>query len=161
MPLPVAARAEQIADTPADPVARGLMDIKLADRSFETDHFIAGARSAYEMIVTAFARGDRAQLRRCSSDEVYAAFDQVIAGREQRKEAVSFTFVGFKDVKIVHAALKGRIGGNHPGLRRAVHFRDHGCERRRHRRRFQDGARRDRCVDLRARRARARSQLAR
>ena len=108
VPLPVASRAEQIADKPADPVARGLLDIKLADRAFETEHFIAGARSAYEMIVTAFARGDRAQLRPLLGDEVYAAFDQVIAGRERRKETVSFTFVGFKDVKIVHAALKGR-----------------------------------------------------
>lgn len=108
VPLPVASRSEQIADKPADPVARGLLDIKLADRTFETDHFIAGARSAYEMIVTAFARGDRAQLRPLLGEEVYAAFDQVIAGREQRKETVAFTFVGFKDVKIVHAALKGR-----------------------------------------------------
>ena len=108
VPLPVATRAEQIADKPADPVARGLMEIKLADRGFETDHFVSGARSAYEMIVTAFARGDRAQLRPLLGDEVYAAFDQVIAGREQRKEAVSYTFVGFKDVKIVHAALRGR-----------------------------------------------------
>jgi predicted lipid-binding transport protein (Tim44 family) len=106
--LPVASRAEQIADKPADPVARGLMDIKLADRTFETDHFIAGARSAYEMIVTGFARGDRTQLRPLLGDEVYAAFDQVISGREQRKEAVAYTFVGFKDVKVVHAALKGR-----------------------------------------------------
>jgi predicted lipid-binding transport protein (Tim44 family) len=108
VPLPVATRAEQIADKPADPVARGLMDVKLADRTFETDHFISGARSAYEMIVTAFARGDRAQLRPLLGDEVFAAFDQVISGREQRKEEVSYTFVGFKDVKIVHAALKGR-----------------------------------------------------
>jgi predicted lipid-binding transport protein (Tim44 family) len=106
--LPVATRAEQIADKPADPVARGLMDIKLADRTFEADHFISGARSAYEMIVTAFARGDRAQLRPLLGDEVYAAFDQVISGREQRKEQTAYTFVGFKDVKIVHAALKGR-----------------------------------------------------
>jgi predicted lipid-binding transport protein (Tim44 family) len=106
--LPVATRAEQIADKPADPVARGLMDIKLADRAFEADHFISGARSAYEMIVTAFARGDRAQLRPLLGDEVYAAFDQVISGREQRKEQIAYTFVGFKDVKIVHAALKGR-----------------------------------------------------
>jgi predicted lipid-binding transport protein (Tim44 family) len=108
VPLPVATRAEQIAAKPADPVARGLMDIKLADKAFETDHFITGARGAYEMIVTGFARSDRAQLRPLLGDEVYAAFDQVISGREQRKEAVSYTFVGFKDVKIVHAALKGR-----------------------------------------------------
>jgi predicted lipid-binding transport protein (Tim44 family) len=101
-------RAEQIADRPADPVARGLFDIKLADKGFETDHFIAGAKSAYELIVTAFARGDRTQLRPLLASEVFAAFESVIAGREQRKEHVEFTFVGFKDVKIVHAALKGR-----------------------------------------------------
>jgi predicted lipid-binding transport protein (Tim44 family) len=108
VPLPVAARAAQPAGAPPDPVARGLLDIKLADRGFETDHFISGARSAYELIVTAFARGDRAQLKPLLSDEVFAAFSQVIAGHEQRKETVAFTFVGFKDVKIVHAALKGR-----------------------------------------------------
>ena len=48
------------------------------------------------------------QLKPLLSDEVYAAFGQVISGREQRKESMAFTFVGFKDVKIVHAALKGR-----------------------------------------------------
>ncbi len=39
---------------------------------------------------------------------MFAAFAQVIAGHEQRKEKVDFTFVGFKDVKIVHASLKNR-----------------------------------------------------
>jgi predicted lipid-binding transport protein (Tim44 family) len=102
-------RTEQIAERPADPVARGLFDIRQADRGFETEHFIAGARSAYEMIVTAFARGDRAALKPLLSSEVFAAFGQVIQGREQRKEHVEFTFVGFKDVKIVHAALKDRV----------------------------------------------------
>ncbi len=29
-------------------------------------------------------------------------------GRDTRKEKNAFTFVGFKDTKIVHAALKGR-----------------------------------------------------
>lgn len=110
IPLPTrgAAPAQPAAPTPADPVARGLFDIKLADSGFETDHFLAGARSAYELIVTAFARGDRAQLKPLLGSEVFAAFDAVIAGREQRKEKVEFTFVGFKDVKIVHAGLKGR-----------------------------------------------------
>lgn len=108
VPLPIAARPSQTAEAPTDAVARGLMDIKLADRSFETEHFISGARAAYELIVTAFARGDRTQLKPLLSEEVFAAFGQVISGREQRKETVSFTFVGFKDIKIVHAALKGR-----------------------------------------------------
>ncbi|HWD26720.1 MAG TPA: Tim44/TimA family putative adaptor protein [Rhizomicrobium sp.] len=93
---------------PSDPAARGLLDIKLADRMFETDHFLAGAKSAYETIVTAFARGDRAALKPLLSTEVFAAFEQVIAAREVKGQHVEFTFVGFKDVKIVHAALKNR-----------------------------------------------------
>src|ERR1700753_242285 len=88
---------------PSDPVARGLLDIKLADRTFETDHFLAGAKSAYEMIVTAFARGDRAALKPLLSPEVFAAFEQAIAAREAKAQHVEFNFVGFKDVKIVHA----------------------------------------------------------
>jgi predicted lipid-binding transport protein (Tim44 family) len=107
--LPASTRPEQpAAARPTDPVARGLLDIKLADRAFEPDHFVQGARSAYETIVTAFARGDRAALKPLLSDEVYAAFDQVITARTGRSETVDFTFVGFKDAKVVHAALKGR-----------------------------------------------------
>ncbi|MEI9990476.1 MAG: Tim44/TimA family putative adaptor protein [Rhizomicrobium sp.] len=106
--VPLPSRSEQIAERPADPVARDLFDIKLADRTFENEHFLSGARAAYETIVTAFARGDRAVLKPLLSAEVFAAFTGVIAGREQRKETVDFTFVGFKDVKIVHASLKNR-----------------------------------------------------
>jgi predicted lipid-binding transport protein (Tim44 family) len=60
------------------------------------------------MILTAFAKADRATLKPLLADEVFSAFDATIAGRDQRGEKVAFTFVGFKDVKIVHAALKGR-----------------------------------------------------
>jgi predicted lipid-binding transport protein (Tim44 family) len=90
----------------SDPVARGLLDIKLSDRSFDSDHFVEGARRAYEMIVTAFAKGDRETLRPLLSDEVYATFDHVIGDREAKKEKIEFTFVGFREVKVVHAELK-------------------------------------------------------
>ena len=94
---------------PADAVAGGLHDIQLADRGFDKDHFVTGARAAYEMIVTAFAGNDRAGLRPLLSEEVYAAFEAAMRGRDERGEKVAFTFVGFKEVKIVAAALKGRM----------------------------------------------------
>jgi predicted lipid-binding transport protein (Tim44 family) len=96
-------------DRPADPLAGGLLDIQLADRSFDKDHFVAGARAAYEMIVTAFANNDRAGLRPLLSEEVYTAFEGAMRGREERSEKVTFTFVGFQEAKIVAAALKGRM----------------------------------------------------
>lgn len=101
-------RAEIIDGRPADPVARGLMEIRQADRGFETEHFLAGSRQAYEMIVTAYTRGDRAGLKPLLNDEVYRAFETAIAAREAAKETVAFTFVGFKDAKIVQARLSGR-----------------------------------------------------
>jgi predicted lipid-binding transport protein (Tim44 family) len=95
-------------DLPADPIARGLMEIKLADRSFDQEHFLSGARHAYELILTAFSANDRVTLKPLLSSEVYAAFDAAMRGREERQEKVSFTFVGFKDSKIVEATLKGK-----------------------------------------------------
>ena len=92
-----------------DPLAKALLDIKLADRTFETEHFLDGARQAYQMIVTAFAARDRATLRPLLSDEVYSAFDSVMHGHEERNETVTYTFEGFRNVSIVHAELKGRM----------------------------------------------------
>ncbi len=109
VPLParVAADSKTRTEAPSDSVGRALLDIKLADRGFETEHFLSGARKAYEMVVTAFARGDRATLKPLLSAEVFAAFDSGITAREQRHETMSYTFVGLKDAKIAHAALKG------------------------------------------------------
>ena len=105
VPLPVPRSAE----APADPVARGLFDIKQADRNFDSEHFLDGARHAYEMIVTAFAANDRATLKPLLSAEVYAAFDSVMRARDEKKEKVTFTFVGFKDSKITEAVLRGKM----------------------------------------------------
>ena len=96
-------------ERPSDPLAAGLHDIQLADRNFDKDKFLAGARTAYEMIVTAFAAGDRAALRPLLSDEVYDAFAEAIKGREVRGEKIAFTFVGFKEAKFLTAVLKGRM----------------------------------------------------
>ena len=43
-------------------VATGLDAIAESDKSFDANHFIAGARAAYEMIVGSFSAGDRLEL---------------------------------------------------------------------------------------------------
>ncbi|HEY2444757.1 MAG TPA: Tim44/TimA family putative adaptor protein [Rhizomicrobium sp.] len=106
LPERSAAPAEQQSN-PDDAVARGLTDIGLADRQFESGHFLEGARRAYEMIVTAFAARDRATLKPLLSDEVFAAFDAVMRGHEERGESVAYSFSGFKNVRVTHAEMKG------------------------------------------------------
>ena len=92
----------------AAPVSRALLDIKLHDRNFDSDHFLSGARAAYEMIVTAFARGERDVLRPLLSDEVFETFEQAIKEREAKKERVEFTFLSLKSARITAAELKGQ-----------------------------------------------------
>jgi len=85
----------------------GLKAIASADRSFDPDVFLTGARAAYEMIVTAFAEGDRKTLRSLLSRDVNDGFVAAIAQREQRQEKIEFKFVGIDKAEMTEAALKG------------------------------------------------------
>jgi predicted lipid-binding transport protein (Tim44 family) len=65
---------------------RGLRAIRDADPSFEPKTFVEGARMAYEMIVMAYADGDRRTLKNLLSREVYDGFVAAISEREDRAE---------------------------------------------------------------------------
>lgn len=84
-----------------------LRELMKVDLAFDPKSFFAGARSAYEMIVTAFADGDRKTLRGLLSKEVYDSFDAAIAEREARGETVKFTFVGISKLDLVKIEIKG------------------------------------------------------
>ncbi len=93
---------------PQTPLDRTLAGIRAADPSFDPQHFLDGARQAYEMIVTAFAAGDRHTLRPLLSREVYDGFIAAIADRESRGESVESSFVGIDRVEMTDAALAGK-----------------------------------------------------
>lgn len=93
----------------ATPMARALLDIKLHDRGFDSERFLTGARGAYEMIVTAFARGERDNLRPLLSDDVFETFDRSIKAREAKKERVDFTFLSLKSARLTGAEMKGAM----------------------------------------------------
>jgi predicted lipid-binding transport protein (Tim44 family) len=90
------------------PVARGLDAIKAADKGFDVKHFVAGARSAYEMIVTAYAEGDRKTLKNLLAREVYDGFESVIRERESRGETAETRFVSIDTTEITSAELRGK-----------------------------------------------------
>jgi predicted lipid-binding transport protein (Tim44 family) len=105
-----AAAAEERVKTLAPagtPLADGLKAIAAADRTFDPTGFINGAKAAYEMIVTAFADGDRKMLRNLLSREVYDGFVAAISQREARGEKIEFKFVGIDKAEITEASLKG------------------------------------------------------
>jgi predicted lipid-binding transport protein (Tim44 family) len=104
---PAADRWKGIAESGSS-TATGLDAIVAADPSFDVKHFITGARAAYEMIVTAFAEGDRRQLKNLLSREVYDGFDAAISDRESRGETAETRFVSIDGSTVTGAELRGR-----------------------------------------------------
>ncbi len=76
------------------------------DPSFQPKEFLNGARMAYEMIVMAFADGDRDTLKNLLSKDVYDGFDAAITEREKRGEVVKSTFVGIERIEMTQAAIR-------------------------------------------------------
>ncbi len=71
----------------------GLAAVRARDANFDLGRFLGGAKGAYEMIVTAFAAGDRDTLRNLLAPGILASFDAEIARREAegRTELVEFS----------------------------------------------------------------------
>ena len=93
---------------PGSAVALGLDAIVKDDPSFDPKHFITGAKQAYEMIVTAYATGDRKSLKNLLGREVYEGFDAAITEREQRKEVVESRFVSIDRAEMIGAEMRGK-----------------------------------------------------
>lgn len=108
IPLPRRDEAEPAAN-PAQQYPE-LTKILAADRAFDPVDFMQGASAAYEMIVTAFAAGDKASLKPMLSREVFADFEQVIDDRARKGEQQETTFVGLKNASYVDSQVNGRIG---------------------------------------------------
>ncbi len=89
------------------PVATGLDAIAAAEPGFDAVQFVAGARAAYEMIVGAFAAGDRKALKGLLSKEVYEGFEGAIRDRESKGETVENRFVSLDNADITGAELRG------------------------------------------------------
>jgi len=107
---PAAGDAERWKDIaePGSAIATGLDAIVRQEPRFEPQGFLVGAKSAYETIVTAFARGDRKTLKGLLAKEVYDGFEQAIAEREKRGEKAESSFVSIDRAEIVAVDVKGK-----------------------------------------------------
>ncbi len=100
-PIPVSAVSSNTLD-------EGLARVRRADPAFDPANFLEGAKLAFEMIVTAFAKGDKPALRPLLSDEVYGPFAQTIDERAAAKETVETRDLKLDEAEIVEAGMSGR-----------------------------------------------------
>jgi predicted lipid-binding transport protein (Tim44 family) len=97
-----------VGDAASGPLQSGIGRIRTADPKFDPVKFLAGARMAFEWIVSAFANGDAATLRPLLNDEVFDNFNKAIKARQQAKETLQTTLVGITSADLIEADLQGR-----------------------------------------------------
>lgn len=84
-----------------------LLKIAEHDPTFDAEHFSGGAKQAYEMIVTAYAEGNREMLSNLLSRDVFEGFASAMDDRDTRGETVDQSFVGIHKCDITDAELNG------------------------------------------------------
>jgi predicted lipid-binding transport protein (Tim44 family) len=84
----------------------GMRKILSADRNFDVGRFVEGSQAAYAMILEAFWKGDKEELKSLCDDDVYESFVEVIDAREKRGEILENQLVRIDKARISEAEYR-------------------------------------------------------
>ena len=84
---------------------QGIDALQRADPSFDEAQFLEGAKAAFGMILSAYAEGDHAQLKRLLSYDLLQSFTQSIQQRVSDDETLSIKIENISDVRILNAQV--------------------------------------------------------
>ncbi|MHA6264270.1 Tim44/TimA family putative adaptor protein [Arenibacterium sp. CAU 1754] len=82
------------------PQAEALTAMKRIEPSFSVKEFIQGARGAYELIVMGFERGNLNEIEPFLTPDVFEAFVEVVAAREDQGLKIEAEFIGIRETRI-------------------------------------------------------------
>lgn len=85
--------------------AKALAAMKRVEPSFSVGEFLTGARSAYEMILHAFDRGDLDSVRGFIAPEVHDAFAQAVEARKAQGLTVHSNIIGIRELAVNEATF--------------------------------------------------------
>jgi predicted lipid-binding transport protein (Tim44 family) len=94
-------------DTPV--TLHGLDALREVDRNFNEKEFISGANAAFEMILTAYAEGDLAKLKRLLGYDLLQSFTSSIESRIASKESLGITLNELHEVSILNISVIDQI----------------------------------------------------
>ena len=95
--------------SPETPLESGIHQIRKAAPDFDRLEFLVGARTAFEMIVQAFAEGDTDLLETLLNDDVYNNFLQAIRSREAENQTLENTLVRIVEGEMIEAYMEDTI----------------------------------------------------
>lgn len=81
-------------------MAADLAAMKRIEPEFSVGDFMGGARSAYEMIVMGFERGDLDTIEAFLAEDVFQTFVDVVASREDQGLSIEAEFIGVRETAI-------------------------------------------------------------
>ena len=94
-----------IIDNITDPDSTAaLAAMKQSDPSFKVTDFLIGARSAYEMILMAFDKGEIDRIRPFLGPDIAATFAEAIRERTSQGLTITSTFGGIRDMTLTEAS---------------------------------------------------------
>ena len=92
------------------PTAQALAAMKAVEPSFGVMDFLNGAKSAYEMILMAFERGDLSDVRPFLAEPVAEAFQGVIDARAANGQTVTAQYIGTRETSLAGAEYDPATG---------------------------------------------------
>jgi predicted lipid-binding transport protein (Tim44 family) len=98
--------APQESDVSPNSLAGTIRSIQRIDQEFDEKAFLTGARHAFGLIVTAFAKGDKALLQSLLATDVFKAFEATIDSRAEKNERLEFRLDDIRSADLVAAAVK-------------------------------------------------------
>jgi predicted lipid-binding transport protein (Tim44 family) len=90
-------------------IAATLASIRTIDRNFTPEKFTSGAKKAFEMVINAYAKGDKDTLSSLLSPEVYQEFADAIEARAAAGEELQTTLIAIISSDITAATLTKNI----------------------------------------------------
>lgn len=102
--------AQNIIPLHGEPVhTTGLDAVRQADKTFSDDSFMQGAAAAFPMILTAFAEGDLASLRRLLGYDLNQEFTESINQRNKNNDELDITIHELQDVELLDGEVTDTI----------------------------------------------------
>lgn len=93
---------------PGSQISRNIEKLALTDPAFTPRAFLDGAKRAYEMVLEAFAKGDKPALKILLSSELYDGFSRAIDLRESSGHRFESRFVGINKTEFESVELAGK-----------------------------------------------------
>jgi predicted lipid-binding transport protein (Tim44 family) len=92
---------------PNTPVSQSTLfeQMQRFDNTFSEKSFVQGAKTAFSLIVNAFATGDKETLKPLLNAETFSSFQQVIDQRERDKHSVEFSLERLLEATIIKPTL--------------------------------------------------------